>query len=261
MCCQTASSASAATDGSPIVIGRLACSPAAGCLASPLPSPNHPPLRKTTATITSGSPANPCAIARFAAKATWCALKAVCPISCRGPHLTRLMFTDQHHPRVRLPSSASAMRSNLCRRFVAARECPRNFRIFASRCRHSRCLDTTGSARAPVLACDRQAPSLADRRDGHSIPIDATACGTSLAQTVLWLPLADRSRSACSCACSRDRQPKKPLPCLTYLRITADPRHSSGRGRCRQQTVVSGRPAGRPTCPGRPGRRALMRSH
>lgn len=110
----------------PGTVNRLAASawPSAGnCSASTRPPPNHPPSEKTTATVTSGSPANHCATAPCAARATCFALK-VCPAASHEPRQVPTMRCSCHCTRfqTRLPFPARQTRPDPCLRSASAPE-------------------------------------------------------------------------------------------------------------------------------------------
>lgn len=125
-CCPPASSASAATGGSPTATGQHASPPASACSASSRPPQPHLPSGKTTATVTSGSPAGHCAIAPCVATATWSVSNAVSLASSRALHPTPAMFSDlRRQPlRSRWPYPLWPARPNSRHRSTAARQTP-----------------------------------------------------------------------------------------------------------------------------------------
>lgn len=93
------------------------------CSVSRLPPPDHPPSGKTTATVTSGSPANHCGTAPCAARATCFALK-VCPAASHEPRQVPTMRFSCHCTRfqTRLPFPTRQTRPDSCLRSASAPE-------------------------------------------------------------------------------------------------------------------------------------------
>jgi hypothetical protein len=133
---------------------------------------------KTTETVTSDSPASHCAIAPSAARVTWSASKPSCPAHCRVRRHPLTMFIDpcSHHDRSRFHAFRMATRPALRHRVFATGERPATGTAdLVNNARTTLTHSSTALHRRPVPD-QRRWPAL-DDPGGHSMPIEATACG------------------------------------------------------------------------------------